>query len=771
MLTNISLKPDLGAWQLGSCVGPLFPGRRVVWAVAALTAALTLTWPSTLSAASPDQAEAKDSPVRAESGPETEPDSANVLEAAFQFARAKLLVDEGSFDQAAEAFDRALELDGADPYGRIEVAKFHAYLAQISRSSEKRVDHLRKAAEHSAEARQMAASNSEILQSYAQIHLRLGEHQPSALEQAREAYEQLRSDTTGDLQVLTSLGQIYLWKQEAEKAVDVLEEAASYLPNHRLIQTMLLESLMESGNESKAETVLEKLIEIEPASLEHRMRLAELRSERGDHRAAAAVLSEASDSLQVNPRLRRALARELHLSGANEDALALTDAMLAESTGAPGVARLRVAILAGLTRYEEALAELEPIIAAERDKSRVLQGTLHMSRLLERLGRSEDAVETLRSRIDTYDAAGQLQLKLNLVGVLERDESFDEALELLRSELAAADGAHQPMLARALSELLARLDRTDEAVTVLDETIARWGREGQAEVVESLALQRVTLWAAAEAWQPLADATQELFDASSREVRVAARILHAEALAGLGRLGEALDSLTGEANEIGVPQRLAKRVELLFGGGREDEAAELLSGVIERGERDDLLLASQVYQRVERYGDSVPLLQRLLEEDEASIQLLFMLGAAHERSGDRAEASAAFERLLQISPDHAPTLNYLGYMWAEQGERLDTAVQLILRAVALDPDNGAYVDSLGWAYFQLGRYAEARSHLEWAARLIPDDATIFEHLGDLYRVLDEVDRARDSYQEALDLGGENLDGLRQKLQKLDQEDL
>ena len=170
------------------------------------------------------------------------------------------------------------------------------------------------------------------------------------------------------------------------------------------------------------------------------------------------------------------------------------------------------------------------------------------------------------------------------------------------------------------------------------------------------------------------------------------------------------------------------------------------------------------------------MLERLIERQADSQQALFLLGAAHERSGEHAKAVSAFERLLAVAPDHAPTLNYLGYMWAEVGENLTEAVSLILRAVALDPDNGAFVDSLGWAYFQLGRYEEARGHLEWAARLVPGDATILEHLGDLYLALKDVERARASYQQALDLGDddpgdEDVDTLRRKLKTLDEKDL
>ncbi len=692
-----------------------------------------------------------------------------VLEAAWSFARAKLLADAGAFDEALEAYDESLELDGADPYSRIEVAKFHSYLSQISRSAEKRVEYLESAAGYAGEARRLAPENLEILRTYAQIHLRLGEHRLAAMDRAQEAFEQLRRETEGDLQVLTSLGQIYLWRQEGEKAVEVLEEAARYLPGHRMIQTMLLEALLESGRKLDAERVLEKLIEIEPESLDYRMRLAELASERGDHREAAAVLRSAPEDLLDNTRLRRVLAQELHLAGAHEEALALTERLKEEIPYGSGMRRLRVAILSSLTRYEEAIAELEPVLESEQDAGRKIQGALHLSRLLERVGRPQEAAAVLRSQGEAPEASARLQLQLALTGVLERDDRPREAADLLRRELEGAEAAQVPLLGRALSDLLSRMGSDEEALAVLDRTAERLGPDADAGTAEGLKLRRVALLLAAGKWDRAEQEAAALGEAASGEVAAAAVVLRAEALAGSERIDEALEVLSAATGDA-ASRHLAKKAEILFAHAREGEAAELLREVVDRGEAGDLFFAAQVYQRSERYHDSIPLLERLLERDDDSLQALFLIGAAHERVGDRERAAAAFQRLLELAPDHAPTLNYLGYMWAETGENLPEAVELILRAVALEPDNGAYVDSLGWAYFQLGRYQEALGHLEWAARLIPDDATILEHLGDLYVALKDRERARASYRQALDLGGD-LETVRRKLETLDQEDL
>jgi Flp pilus assembly protein TadD len=123
---------------------------------------------------------------------------------------------------------------------------------------------------------------------------------------------------------------------------------------------------------------------------------------------------------------------------------------------------------------------------------------------------------------------------------------------------------------------------------------------------------------------------------------------------------------------------------------------------------------------------------------------------------------------LEVDPDFAPALNYLGYMWAEAGENLDEALLLVQQAVEIEPDNGAFADSLGWAHFQLGQYEESQRFLERAAELVGNDPVVFEHLGDLYVALGRLDQAREVYQRALDLEADNAQAVRDKLSRLEQ---
>src|SRR6185369_10482816 len=138
--------------------------------------------------------------------------------------------------------------------------------------------------------------------------------------------------------------------------------------------------------------------------------------------------------------------------------------------------------------------------------------------------------------------------------------------------------------------------------------------------------------------------------------------------------------------------------------------------------------------------------------------------AAYERTGKHDLAVTAFRKVLKAAPDFHAALNYLGYMWAEKGENLTEALAMIGKAVALDPDNGAYVDSLGWTHYRLGQYDRARDYLERATRLVPEDPTVHEHLGDVYIALGQRDKAREMYRRALALRDPNPEQVRRKLE-------
>jgi len=101
-------------------------------------------------------------------------------------------------------------------------------------------------------------------------------------------------------------------------------------------------------------------------------------------------------------------------------------------------------------------------------------------------------------------------------------------------------------------------------------------------------------------------------------------------------------------------------------------------------------------------------------------------------------------------------------MLAERGERLDYARQLILKALEIMPDNGAYIDSYGWVLYKSGDYPGAVRELKRAAEVITDDPVVFDHLGDAYKAMGDTENARKYWQKALELDSNN-DQIRKKL--------
>jgi tetratricopeptide (TPR) repeat protein len=168
------------------------------------------------------------------------------------------------------------------------------------------------------------------------------------------------------------------------------------------------------------------------------------------------------------------------------------------------------------------------------------------------------------------------------------------------------------------------------------------------------------------------------------------------------------------------------------------EAKKLLASLIEQDDSEieaitalgNVLRARKEFKEAaEVYSKAVALVK---EPARQHWSLFYYRGICYERSKEWALAEKDFEKSLELFPDQAQVLNYLGYSWVDQGLHLDKALQMIRRAVELRPNDGYIVDSLGWAYYRLGRFEEAAKELERAIELRPEDPVINDHLGDAY---------------------------------------
>ena len=170
------------------------------------------------------------------------------------------------------------------------------------------------------------------------------------------------------------------------------------------------------------------------------------------------------------------------------------------------------------------------------------------------------------------------------------------------------------------------------------------------------------------------------------------------------------------------------------------------------------VLLARAYDRSGRPSDAEPIWSKAHQRFPEVTAIAFDLALCREKLGDLAGAEAAVRDVLAREPENPTALNFLGYLFADHNRNVSEAVGLIQRALVHDPDNGAFLDSLGWAYFRLGRLAEARSQLERAIVVSGGDPVIHEHLGDVYKDMQLKDLARDQYRKSLsfDRGNERV---------------
>jgi tetratricopeptide (TPR) repeat protein len=190
---------------------------------------------------------------------------------------------------------------------------------------------------------------------------------------------------------------------------------------------------------------------------------------------------------------------------------------------------------------------------------------------------------------------------------------------------------------------------------------------------------------------------------------------------------------------------------------RVDDAKALLEKIIAKSPKDvrPLDALGNILRSHERYAEARDYYSRAIElvgkPTKDNWTLYYARGVCNERLKDWPQAEADLKKALELSPDESPVLNYLGYTWVDQSQNLKTAMDYIRKAVKLKPDDGYYIDSLGWAYYRLGNIQSAVEHLERAVELKPDDPVINDHLGDAYWRIGRKLEAKYQWQQSLTL--------------------
>jgi tetratricopeptide (TPR) repeat protein len=572
---------------------------------------------------------------------------------------------------------------------------------------------------------------------------------------------------------------------EFEEALKEFRKAVELQPNdgglHREYADMLRELAVVSEAEKEARRAVE-LIPGDPGA--HRVLgqvLLTSAKDKAGFEAAASELKRANDANPYDPVTAVSYAQALLKADKAQDAASALEKVLDRGRGS-AIPLLYGEALEQSGQLEQAEELYRAVVQQDSDNRGALVSLL---RVLERQHKFDDAVPIVEGFVKAQP--GNLSLKSEYASLLMRARRFDDAGKVLQDVLKTEPGNREAL--RNYASLLSETRETDKA----DEILKRLqGLDpDDLEVPFRRALNFLDAHRIAEAEKILLELREKVVEKKKGEAELAqvdsqlgfAAYLRKDYKTAKARLephlfrGEEetinqqafnlLTQIARDSEDWGEGRRLARQAsqkskspnirstlgEFLWHSNdpAEKKEGEKVLADLAAENRAGALAAADAWQRLEQYGRAAATARTALETFKEDPDLLFRLAASLEREKKINESVAAFETLIKNRPDHAQGLNYLGYLWADRGENLQRALDLIRKAVALDPSNGAYLDSLGWVYFQLNDLPRAEENLKAAAALNPDDATVQEHLGDLFEKRGDIGRARQAWEKALTL--------------------
>ncbi|MBB1492560.1 tetratricopeptide repeat protein [Paracoccus sp. MC1854] len=377
---------------------------------------------------------------------------------------------------------------------------------------------------------------------------------------------------------------------------------------------------------------------------------------------------------------------------------------LAGATGAAGIAGFQLALAkASVGDYEGAAAALN-----NPEASSHLQGVIARVQVLSQLERNDEAIAFL----DTLDAIENEPVLIDLRQRLQAGETvpFDIVED-------PRDGLAQVLV--IFGGALMGNEETDPLALLY----ARLGQYLDPTLPDARLMIAQLLQSAGQF-----DLAEQEFDAlrQAGQMRPAAELVRIDSLVRADRMEAA-------------------------------EAAARMLAEAYPGYAQAWVALGDVLRQNDKFAEAVPVYDRALqilqaeEDPQATWFPLYARAIARERSGDYDGADADFQAALDLQPDQAPILNYLGYSWVDRNVRLDEGLDLIKRAVELRPDDGYILDSLAWAYYRLGRYEEAVEPMERSVAVMSDDSLVNDHMGDIYWMAGRKREAEIQWQRALSL--------------------
>jgi tetratricopeptide (TPR) repeat protein len=476
-------------------------------------------------------------------------------------------------------------------------------------------------------------------------------------------------------------------QNDVSEAIENYRQAIALLPGSAPMHLDLAELYVRQNQMAEAEREVRAALALDPAN-------------RAAHRLLGGIQGAAIERSSTG--------------AANEATIAEAISHLERSLDGPGVDPPAEYLLNSLyVRKGEparAVERLRALLKSEPENAAALR---LLVKAHEALGQGAEADQALDTLADVRPDA--IEMRVRQIGRLERIGRWADAAEAWSQVVSVepASTIYRPRHAAAL----ANSGNVADARTVIGAATRELPRSPSAWYLTALVEGQAGNLAAADA--AVARLT-EIDPADGRAPLAAAR---ARAAAGDLR---------------GVVQALAGRVS-------RPNPRDVSSGLLI--EMADELSAA--YVRLKQPGRSVEVYETARKHAPDNQRLLFSLAAAYEtdRKYDRAER--AFREIIQANESHAPALNYLGYMLADRGQKLPEALEFVKRALAIDEDNPAYLDSLGWTFYRMGAFDEARAPLERAAKQLPKVSVINDHLGDLYLQLKRYDEAAEAFERAL----------------------
>lgn len=468
-----------------------------------------------------------------------------------------------------------------------------------------------------------------------------------------------------------------------------------------------------------------------------------------------------------NGQLPRFLAESLLRSGQSEKALQTLESYLKHQPQGREAYELLGEILKALGREKDLLTQLEDY--ARADPNNVSLQFALVDRYRE-LGRNEDAdkrLEEIRKKQGDPQVYGPLSASLlkerktpALVEVLRDAVKRDDGLEKVKPQIDAI--VNDPEYAgKVLEEAIKQLKAKPETFTTNARRVFAFIASQSKQIDKLVELDRENL-----KLDPNPQSYQELLGDLINNKR------YSETADVLKEMFEAYPAER-------TPDRLRFLAQCYYFDNKLDDALKAAQESVKQDPNniDTQLLIGFLLGKLSKNQDAVTHYQQILanfpNNEEIERRARSGLSAIYVNMDDLENGEKELEILLAKDPDDPGVNNDLGYLYADQGKNLEKAEAMIRKALEEDPENTAYLDSLGWVLFKRGKYEEALGPMETASKETGVDATIFDHLGDLYYQLKKFDNARSAWKKAEEIAtkteppDKRLDSIRKKLKELE----